>query len=70
MICNVAIELLYTVFFCLHEIHEDKLEDKILVTGFVPLCSCVQDETWEAEKVIQIPWKKVTNWMLPKMPGA
>ncbi|XP_075464174.1 methanethiol oxidase-like isoform X2 [Ascaphus truei] len=28
-----------------------------------------QDATWAAEKVIQVPSKKVEGWMLPDMPG-
>jgi len=29
----------------------------------------MQDGKWAAEKVIQVPGKKVDNWMLPTMPG-
>lgn len=30
----------------------------------------MQDGTWSAQKVIQVPPKKVKGWMLPEMPGA
>lgn len=29
----------------------------------------MQSGTWSAEKVIQVPPKKVKGWMLPEMPG-
>lgn len=29
----------------------------------------LQEGTWAAEKVIQIPNKKVEGWLLPEMPG-
>jgi len=29
----------------------------------------MQDGKWAAEKVIQVPGKKVDNWALPTMPG-
>ena len=31
--------------------------------------SAFQAGNWDAEKVIEIPNKKVENWMLPEMPG-
>lgn len=30
----------------------------------------MQEGTWSAEKVIQVPPKKVKGWMLPEMPGG
>ena len=29
-----------------------------------------QDDKWAAEKVIEVPAKKVDNWLLPTMPGV
>ena len=30
----------------------------------------LQEGTWSAEKVIDVPDKKVNNWLLPEMPGT
>lgn len=30
----------------------------------------MQGGTWSAEKVIQVPSKKVKGWILPEMPGG
>lgn len=29
----------------------------------------LQQGTWSAEKVVDVPDKKVENWLLPDMPG-
>ena len=31
---------------------------------------CAKDGKWAAEKVLQVPAKKVDNWLLPTMPGS